>query len=68
MLSDAYVEATCDGCHQVEIVQLTATAGKGWDERNAACYLKSIGWLVDGDCHYCEECKKTNPRGSNGSR
>jgi hypothetical protein len=56
MLSDAYIEVTCDGCHEIEVVTLTATA-KGWDERNVKPYLKSIGWLVDGDCHYCPECK-----------
>jgi len=61
MLSDAYIEATCDGCHQVEVVQLTATAKRGWDERNVARHLESIGWLVDGDCHYCEDCKTHHP-------
>jgi hypothetical protein len=59
MLSDAYVEVTCDGCHQIEVVQLTATA-KGWDARNVGRHLESIGWLVDGDCHYCEDCKKNH--------
>ena len=24
MLSDAYIEVTCDGCHAVEVVPLTA--------------------------------------------
>jgi len=65
-LSDAYVEVTCDGCHAVEVVvQLTATAGNGWDARNVARYLMSIGWAVDGDEHYCDECQKGD---SNGSR
>ena len=63
MLSDAYIEATCDGCHQVEVVQLTATAERGWDERNVVRHLESIGWLVDGDCHYCEDCKTHHPGG-----
>lgn len=26
MLSDAYIEVTCDGCHVIEVVQLTACA------------------------------------------
>ena len=63
MLSDAYIEVTCDGCHQVEVVQLTATAKRGWDERNVARHLESIGWSVDGDCHYCEHCKTHHPGG-----
>jgi hypothetical protein len=62
MLSDAYIEVTCDGCHTVEVIQLTATA-KGWDERNVARHLESIGWLVDGECHYCEDCKTHHPGG-----
>jgi len=66
MLSDAYVEVSCDGCHAVEVVvTLTAIACNGWDERNVASYLKSIGWSVDGDEHYCDECTKGD---SNGSR
>jgi hypothetical protein len=55
--SDAYIEVTCDGCHEIEVVQLTATA-RGYDERNVAGHLESLGWLVDGETHYCEECKK----------
>ena len=73
MISDAYVEVTCDGCHDIEIVQLTATACRGWDERNVPDRLKSIGWSIDGDETYCEECTKarshpTKRRSRHGTR
>lgn len=38
--SDAYIEVTCDGCHAVEVVQLTATA-HGWD-------VIKCHYMVDG--------------------
>jgi hypothetical protein len=60
MLSDAFIEVTCDGCHTVEVVPLTATAGHGWDERNVARHLASIGWTANGDEHWCDECTKIN--------
>lgn len=59
-VSDAHVEVTCDRCHAIEVVQLTATA-RGWDERNIADYLKDIGWTVAGDLHYCDECQRQYP-------
>ena len=59
MISDAYVEVTCDGCNTVEIVQLTAIACRGWDERNVPDYLRRIGWTVNGDEHLCDECMKS---------
>jgi len=64
-VSDAYVEVTCDGCHAIEVVQLTAIACRGWDERNVAAHLKSIGWTVEGDLHYCDECRprRSQPEG-----
>lgn len=58
MLSDAYIDVTCDGCHTVEVVPLTAIACRGWDERHVPDRLRSIGWIVDGDEHYCDECRK----------
>jgi hypothetical protein len=58
MLSDACVNVTCDGCQWVEVVQLTATA-HGWDERDVAAHLKSIGWATEGDEHYCDECLRS---------
>jgi hypothetical protein len=60
MISDAYVEVTCDGCNTVEIVQLTAIACRGWDERNVPAHLENIGWSIEGDKTYCDEC--TNAR------
>lgn len=67
MLSDAYIEVTCDGCHAIEVVELTRTSRAAWDERNIAGHMERIGWLVDGDCHYCDECKK-NFGGKHGPR
>jgi len=57
-VSDAYVDVTCDVCHVVEQVRLTATAGRGWDERNVEDRLARLGWLVQGDKHYSENCRK----------
>jgi len=57
MLYDASIEVECDDCHTFETVPLTATARGGWDERNVASYLTRLGWLVEGDKHYCKECK-----------
>jgi hypothetical protein len=59
MIWDAYVRVECDGCHDSVEVCLTAIACRGWDERNVKGHLESIGWLVDGDDTYCEECGKT---------
>jgi len=56
-LSDAYIEVTCDGCHAIEVIQLTAIACHGWDERNVPNYMKRRDWTVNGDEHFCEECK-----------
>lgn len=61
MLSDAYVEVTCDGCHAIEIVTLTATGhGNSWDERDVARRIQRLGWVLAGDCHYCNECKENH--------
>ena len=50
------MNVTCDGCEWVEVVQLTATARRGWDERDVAAHLESVGWTTVGDEHYCDEC------------
>lgn len=59
-LSDAYIEATCDGCHAVEVIPLTATAKNSWDERYVKSHLERIGWVEAGDFHYCEKCREEN--------
>jgi len=63
MLSDAFIEVTCDGCHAVEVIQLTATA-HGWDERDVEAHLEARGWTITDDKHWCEDCtdiKKHEP-------
>jgi hypothetical protein len=57
-LSDAYIDVTCDGCHSIEQIQLTAMARGGWDERDLKYKLEDISWIIVGDLHYCEECRK----------
>jgi len=65
-LSDAYVNAVCDGCHVIEVVRLTAIACRGWDERFVASHLQRIGWIVEENRHYCGECRpRPNPQPSN---
>jgi len=64
MISDAYVEVTCDKCHVIEVVQLTAIACQGWDERDVVGHLRRLGWTVNGNSHYCSECpRRTQPEG-----
>lgn len=57
MKSDAYVHVTCDKCQYDHEYELTACVQKSWDERGLAKKLEKDGWVVDGDCHYCESCK-----------
>jgi hypothetical protein len=56
MISDAFVTVTCDGCFDTEQVALTATARRSWDERDVTARLKSMGWVVEGDEHFCGDC------------
>lgn len=57
MLSDAYIDVTCDRCHHVAQVPLTAIACDGWDERYVDDCLRAWGWtIVDDDTHWCDEC------------
>jgi len=51
------IEVSCDCCGITEEVQLLSLAKGCWDERNIAACLTQRGWLVDGNNHYCEECK-----------
>ena len=51
MISDAYVTVTCDACPPAnaveEEVQLTATAGGGYDDRHVASALRGLGWTIN---------------------
>ena len=55
MISDAYVEVTCDECSEFEQHQLTAT-GRGYDDRNLERQLEREGWEVNGDETICPDC------------
>lgn len=57
MRSDAYIKVTCDRCEAEEEISLTATAQRGYDERNVDGELKQLGWTVNdmGD-DLCPEC------------
>jgi hypothetical protein len=58
-ISDAYVDVVCDQCQVIKKqVRLSATAGGGWDQRTIEDKLVRVGWLVKGDKHYCENCRK----------
>ena len=57
MRTDAFITVLCDSCAIEEIIiQLTATARGGYDERNVNDELKSNGWIIAGQNDYCEAC------------
>lgn len=64
--SDAYITVSCDrdGCRESVEVQLTATAGRGYDERDVDAALRHEGWTQrDGDdlCAACSEEEEAKP-------
>ncbi len=57
MRFDAQIEVMCPECGESEIVPLTATACRGWDERDVDAHLRALGWESDGDEQLCPDCK-----------
>lgn len=65
MISDAYIDATCDKCLCDETMKLpvvySSLAGRDphCDLRDSALEdsLRSNGWRVSDGKHYCPDCK-----------
>ena len=60
-LAEPQVEVFCDGpdnCPASEMCSLTPLAQGGYDERYLKSTIESRGWLVQGDSHYCEDCRE----------
>lgn len=55
MISDAYVNVSCDDCGFEIKVELTATA-RGYDERNVDQEIRDKGWTIERGYHYCADC------------
>ena len=53
MRSDAYISVECDHCHDAEEIALTATARRGYDERNVESQLESLSWICDDRGDFC---------------
>ena len=58
MRSDAYIRVSCDvkNCDESEEIQLTATAGGGYDERDVDDRLRRAEWKKDGERDICPGC------------
>ena len=60
-LAEPQVEVFCDGpdnCQASEMFGLTPIARGGYDERHLKHQIEALGWLVQGDSHYCVDCRE----------
>jgi len=63
--SDAFVWVECDkeGCNEQIEVQLTALAGRGWDDRNVDGSLRHWGWEKWDGKDICDSCVERDKGG-----
>ena len=57
MISEPIISVTCDECGDEEEFQLTCLARGNWDEKELHDQIKSFGWVIRDDNHFCsQEC------------